>query len=295
MNAAVLRRLSCAGLLAAALAVAGGPAFAQLPRLEPLPSWTPADSLGRLDTHVAFDRLGDGRTGWTADRLLVDARLPFGAHGCLFLRLPVLRVDTASLPATMRWPGIAGTAMATGWPGESVVTGIGQLELGAVGPVGLPGLGTCQGVVACGLPLGHGRFYPFSTAGLPMRLGLTRWLPLAGGWWLGAGAVLVAHGGQGDDMFDPSAFPDGRHLAVSIAGPVLRAGYESRLRAGRGEQVVSLEATTRWGDTGRVGVRGECEVTGAQDRAAGWSAGVFWRVGPRPAGKAAAGPRNPAR
>lgn len=295
MTAAVLRRAIGAALAGAALLAGGGAAFAQLPRLEPLPVWTPPDSLGRLDTRIDLARFGDGRTGWTADRLLVDVRLPFGRQGCLFLRLPCLRFDAASLPATTRWPGIAGAGAAAGWPGEAVVTGVGQFEVGATGPLALPGVGSCQGAVACGLPLGHGRFYPFSTSGLPLRLGLTRWLPLPRAWWLGLGAVVVAHGGQGDDVLDPSAFPDGRHLAVTIARPAVGVAWESRARSGRTEQVVAAEASLGWGATGRVGLRAEREVTGSRDRASAWSTGVFWRLGPRPAGKTAAGPGTPAR
>jgi hypothetical protein len=295
MIAAALRRLAAAGLAVAALLAVCSPAAAQLPRFEPLPTWTPADTTARLDTHIALDRFGDGRTGWTADRLLVDARLPFGRHGCLFLRLPCLRFDAASMPAALRWPGISGPAAGAGWPGESVVTGVGQLEIGAAGPLALPGLGTCQLAVACGVPLGHGRFYPFSTSGLPLRLGLTRWLPLAGPWWFGAGGVLVAHGGQGDDVLDTSAFPDGTHLALTVASPSLRAGWEARDRAGRREQVVSIEGSLAWGAAERVGLRAEREISGSSDRAAAWSAGVFWRLGPRPVGKTAAGPKPAAR
>lgn len=291
MIAAALRCFATAGLAVAALLAVCDPAAAQLPRFEPLPSWSPADTTARLDMHVALDRFGDGRSGWTADRLLVDARLPFGRRGCLFLRLPCLRFDAASQPAAMRWPGILGPAAGAGWPGESVVTGVGQLEIGAVGPLALPGLGSCQLAVACGVPLGHGRFYPFSTSGLPLRLGLTRWLPLAGPWSCGVGGVLVLHGGQGDDVLDASAFPDGRHLALTVARPFLRAAWEARERAGRREQVVSVEGSLAWGAAERVGLRAEREITGSADRAAAWSAGVFWRLGPRPVGRTAAGPK----
>ncbi len=295
MTRAASRRLLLAATAVVALLVPGRPASAQLPRFEPLPSWAPADTTSRLSTHIAFDRFGDGRWGWSADRLLVDARLPLGGHGCLFLRLPCLRVDTGSLPAVTRWPGMAGPKMGTGWPGESVVTGVGQLEIGGAGPLTLPGLGSCQGVVACGVPLGHGRFYPFSSAGLPLRLGLTRWLALSGDWWLGAGAVLVVHGGQGDGILDPSAYPNGRHLSLTVARDALAAGWESRDRGGRREQVVSVEASVPWSGANRVGLRAEREITGSVDRAAAWSAGVFWRLEPRPVVKTARAPRSAAR
>ena len=110
-----------------------------------------------------------------------------------------------------------------------------------------------------------------------------------------AGAVLVVHGGQGDGILDPSAYPNGRHLSLTVARDALAAGWESRDRGGRREQVVSVEASVPWSGANRVGLRAEREITGSVDRAAAWSAGVFWRLEPRPVVKTARAPRSAAR
>lgn len=271
----------------AAVGVAATGARAQLPCLDPLPLPSPPDSLALRSTQVSLEHLGDGRTGWTADRLLLDVRLPVGSRGCFLLRLPWLRSDTAQLPPSVRWPGILGPASAPGWPGEAVVTGIGQFEIGAAGPLRLPLLGPLAGALAVGLPLGHGRFYPWSSAGIPARLGLKRWFGVRPGWWVGAGVVLVAHGGQGGDDLDPTAFPDGWQTGVSLEHSGLAQGFrldwQVDARGGRRQQTVAAELRWPWRDRNGLGLRAAREITGASDRAAAWSLGLVWRLEPRPA------------
>jgi len=274
-----------AALMVVSLLLAAAPAGAQLPYLDPLPFWTPSDSLACRAFRVEITRHGDGRTGWTADRLLVDARLPLGARGCFLVRMPWLRSDIGSQTVSSRWPALMGPEAAAGWPGESVVAGVGQLELGAAGPLSLPWLGALNGAIAVGVPLGKGRLYPWSTAGIPARLGLTRWFSPRSGWWFGAGAVLVAHGGQGGEVLDPLAFPDGWQTTVSIerggADGGLRLGWDRQARSGRQEQTVSAEGWLPWSGGNRVGVRATREITGSADRVAAWSLGLVWRLEPR--------------
>ena len=277
--------VAAAALAVVSLLLSAAPAGAQLPYLDPLPFWTPSDSTASRAFLVEITRHGDGRTGWTSDRLLVDARLPLGKRGCFLLRMPVLRSDTGNLTAPARWPDILGPEAEAGWPGESVVTGIGQLELGAAGPLTMPLLGPLIGAVVVGVPLGDGRLYPWSTAGVPARFGLTRWFSLRPGWWLGAGAVLVGHAGQSGDVLDASAFPDGWQATVSAerAGPSggLRLGWDQHSRSGRQEQLVSAEGWRTWSGGNRVGVRASREITDSADRVAAWSLGLIWRLEPR--------------
>jgi hypothetical protein len=217
--------------------------------------------------------------------LLVDVRLPLGGRGCFLLRMPWLRSDMGRQTVSSRWPAVMGPETAAGWPGESVVAGVGQLELGAAGPLSLPFLRALSGAVAVGVPLGKGRLYPWSTAGIPARLGLTRWFSLRSGWWLGAGAVLVAHGGQGGEVLDPAAFPDGWQTTVSIerggADGGLRLGWDRHARSGRHEQIVSAEGWLPWSGGNRFGLRATREVAGSIDRVAAWSLGLVWRLEPR--------------
>jgi len=272
-------------LMSVALLFGAAPAAAQLPYLDPLPFWTPPDTLAARAFRVEATRLGDGRTDWRSDRLLVDARLPLGRRGCFLLRMPWVRSDTGSLPVSARWPALLGPEAEAGWPGESVVTGMGQLELGLAGVLSLPLLGPVNGVVAVGVPLGEGRLYPWSTAGVPARLGLVRWFSPRSHWWLGTGAVLVAHGGQSGEVLDPSAFPDGWQATVSLerSGPGggLKLGWDLHSRSGRQEQVVSAEGWLPWSGRNRVGVRAAGEITGSADRVAAWSVGLVWRLDPR--------------
>lgn len=276
-----------------------GVARAQLPYFDPLPFPAPPDSLSYRASQVALTHFGDGRTHWLADRLLVDARLPLGGAGCFLVRLPWLRSDTAALSPAARWPSIVGAEAGPGWPGEAVVSGIGQMELGAAGPLRLPWLGPVAGAVGIGVPLGQGRSYPWSTAGIPVRFGLTRWFGVRSGWWLGAGAVLVLHGGQGGDVLDPAAFPNGWSSTVSLerAGrPLgLHLAWVREDRGGRSQQNLVAEAGLPWTGGHRVGLRAAHEITGATDRAAAWSLGLVWRLQPRVVAAKPARSPNPTR
>ncbi|MBK7187738.1 MAG: hypothetical protein IPH86_03380 [bacterium] len=269
------------------LAVSAPTARAQLPFLDELPFWTPADTLAHRASRLEATRFGDGHSGWTADRVLVDIRLPFGSHGAFLVRLPWVRFDSGGLSALERWPTLAGAETTAGWPGESVLSGFGQVELGAAGPVRLPWLGAAAGSIAVGVPLGQSRFYPWSSAGIPARVGLTRTVGIGSRWWATAGAVFVTHGGPGDEELGPEAFPNGWHTRLEILrrGGVLdlQAAWERRARGDRVEQVLVAEAWAPWGGGNRVGLRLAREITGSPDRAAGWAAGVLWRLAPRSA------------
>lgn len=283
MNAARAAVLVAGSLLAVLAAGPGRPARAQLPYADPLPCWSAADTLAHRSFLVATTRWHDGRSGWTSDRVLIEAHLPLGSHGSFFLRLPWLRFDTGGLAVAARWPEILGPEADPDWPGESQLTGFGQFEVGASGPVSLPGLGPCGAAVAVGVPLGQDRFYPWSNAGLPVRLGLTRWLAPGGNrWWVSVGAVLVTHGGSGDGILDGAAFPDGFHERVGVqrrsGGHVAGFSWERRARGGRREHVLGIEFVAPWGTAGDVGVLAEREISGSPDRSAAWSLGLRWRL-----------------
>lgn len=277
--------------LALALAIAV-PAQARLPWLDPLPAWSPADTLANRAFALEATRLGDGRTGWAADRVVLEARFAGGGSGFFYARLPWVRFDTAALPALARWPELAGDGAQAGWPGEAVVSGFGQLELGAAGPVRLPLLGTLAAGIGAGAPLGHSRAYPLSSAGLPLRLELTRRLRVSGAWNALAGAGLLRHGGAGDEVLDEAAFPDGNLARLGLerasGTTATRLEWTRVTRGGRGEQWLAAELVVPWDRGGRLGARFAREVSGSADRAAAWTIGLSWRLLPRPSAPAAA-------
>lgn len=283
-----------AGLLVLLAAVTG---HAQLPWLEPLPAWSAADTLASRAFALDISRLADGRTGWTADRVAAELRFAAGGRGFFFARLPWLRLDTGDLPALERWPGIRGVEAGAGWPGEAVLAGFGQLELGAAGPVRLPLAGTLAAALGVGVPLGHSRFYPLSSSGLPLRLEATRRVTVSGRWSALAGAGLVRHGGPGDEVLDETAFPDGRLLRLGLgwsSGPVIaRLDWTAEARGDRRAQWLAAEWSAPWGDGARAGARVAREVSGSGDRPAAWLAGVTWRLLPRPAAAVPAMPAMP--
>ena len=111
----------------------------------------------------------------------------------------------------------------------------GQLAMGGwETPVRLPWLGAAAGSIAVGVPLGQSRFYPWSSAGIPARMGLSRAVAFGSRWWTTAGAVFVTHGGPGDEELGPEAFPNGWHTRLEIlrrGGALdLQASWERRAR-----------------------------------------------------------------
>lgn len=288
--AAEPRRALAAGVACALALLAAAPAWSRLPWFDPLPAWTPADTLANRAFALDVIHLADGRTGWSADRLVAELRVPSGRHGFFFARLPWLRFDTGDLPALERWPDLRGVGADADWPGESVLTGFGQLELGAAGPLRLPVAGPVAAALGVGVPLGHSRFYPLSSSGLPVRLEAARRFAVAGHWSLVAGAGLVRHGGPGDDVLDETAFPDGSQVRLGLERAqgtrAARLTWSSQARGGRREQWLTAEFSVPWTPGARAGLRLARELAGRDDRAAAWLAGVTWRLLPRPAAPA---------
>ncbi|MBK8165500.1 MAG: hypothetical protein IPK64_05960 [bacterium] len=278
------RRAAAGGIAALALLVAA-PALSQLPWFDPLPAWSPADTLANRAFALEATHLADGRTGWNAHRVVLEARFPAGRRGYFYGRLPWVRLDTGRLPVLERWPDLAGDEAVPGWPGEAVLSGFGQLELGAGGPARLPGLGPVTLAMGVGVPLGHSRFYPLSSSGLPVRLEATRRFRLVGNWNVLASAGLVRHGGPGDDVLDATAFPDGTVVRLALErsqGPhTARVTWSPVTRGGREEQWLSAEFAGPWAESARLAVVLSREVSGSDDRLAAWALGLAWRLMPR--------------
>lgn len=281
------RRALVVGVAGALALFAAAPAWCRLPWFDPLPAWAPADTLANRAFALDAIHLADGRTGWSADRLVAEIRVPSGRRGFFYARLPWLRFDTGDLPVLERWPDLRGVGADADWPGEAVLTGFGQLELGAAGPLRLPFVGPVTGALGVGVPLGHSRFYPLSSSGLPVRVEVARRLTVAGPLVLLGAAGLVRHGGPGDDVLDETAFPDGNLVRLGLERArgerAARLVWSSQARSGRREQWLTAELSVPWTAGARVGLRLAREIAGGEDRAAAWLTGLTWRLLPRPA------------
>ncbi|MCP4573043.1 MAG: hypothetical protein GY838_11870 [bacterium] len=260
-----------------------GPAAsrAQLPHLDPLPWFAPADSTVRRALIVDLDRFDDSATDWAVNRLHLTITLPAGQAAAWFLRASYLRLDTGSGLAGERWPDALGAETAAGWPGERISNGFGPLEVGVTGPVRLPFLGDWRLAAGMGLPSGSNRLYPFSSTSLPVRFQLRHGLDLGSArlWMQGGG---VAHlDATGDDLADTS-FPSGYTLGTEVAwyrgrGSRSTLGYDFEDRGGRRSQLVTAALWFPWRDDTSVGLRVRRELEGDEHRPAAWYFTVSWR------------------
>ena len=269
-------RFRAAAVLVTLILIAfAGTARAQLPHLDPLPHFTPADSTSRLAAIFELDRNEDPEFDWSLNRLMVTAILPAGGRAAWFLRLPVMTFDTGQVPVADRWPWVIGDGVAPGWPHESIISGFGQIEVGATGPVGFWFFKEWRYGVGLGLPTGRNDLYPWSAGGMPLRLELRPGWALGGGkyLWLRGQAILHADA-TGNDLA-PEAFPNGAQLGAEFAwylgrGHRWTVGYDRDRREGRRSQMVTLAAWFPWTEKASVGLRVRAELQGTLDRPALW-------------------------
>jgi hypothetical protein len=261
-------------------------ARAQLPYLDPLPWFAPADSTVRQALVVDFDRGGDDVTGWTLDRTALTVTLPAGDHGAWFLRASYLRFDAGSRPLLERWPGVRGADAAANWPGETVANGFGPLEVGVVGPARLPLLGPWRLAGGIGLPTGSNRLYPFSSTSIPVRLAMRRGTDLGRvRLWVHGGALFHLDA-TGDELSD-TAFPSGFSAGTEAAwyrgrGSRLTVGFDLEDRDGRRSQLVTAAVWVPWREAASLGFRLRWEVAGEAHRPEAWYATFSVRFeGPR--------------
>ncbi len=175
-----------------------------------------------------------------------------------------------------------GVDQPAGWPGGERLTGFGQLEVGASGPLGLRGLGPWRYGFALGLPTGQNALYPWSSTSLPVRLQLRRDLLPAGRWhlWLGGGYLL--HMDASGDALASQSFPNGWQGTAELAllrGPGsswhLTASVEDRNT--RRSLLVGAAVWLPWTRDASIGLRAARELTDAADRPARWYLALSWR------------------
>ncbi len=259
-----------------------GPASAQLLHLDEIPWQAPADSTSRLALVVEADRFFDPRFDWTVNRLLLTVVLPGGPDGIFFVRMPHLTFDSGAESAASRWPGILGEETPATWPYSSRVKSFGQLEVGSVSRVALPGLGGLQLGTALGLPVGVDKLYPFSSTSLPLRGELRKIAPVGRRWWVQARGGYLLNMDSGKSELSSDAFASGTHLGIDLAwyrGPGNRLLLTADLaeRNGRRSRQVGLQWWGGWTDDGSVGIRIAKELEDGTDRPASWYLSLAWR------------------
>jgi hypothetical protein len=269
-------------ILGGALSVAQD-ARAQLPHLDAIPWYTPADSTSRLALVVDVDRFHDSKFGWDLNRLLLTAILPAGDDGVFFLRLPLMTFDTGGLSLQSRWPWVIGEGAPEGWPHEERVSSYGQIEVGINGPVKLPLVTWVNYGLALGLPTGSDKVYPFSSTGMPLRLALKKNLPLGRTTYLGLVAGYLAHMDSGKDNLDPYAFPSGVHLGATFdvfrdRGSRFLLSYDYHNRESRKSQMAGAQVWIPWSEDGSIGFKAARELQGTLDRPAEWYFTLSFRL-----------------
>lgn len=276
-----------------------GPSFAQLLHLDEIPWQAPADSTSQLALVVGADRFFDPRFDWTVNRLLLTVVLPGGEDGIFFVRMPHLTFDSGAEPAASRWPEILGEETPANWPSSSRVKSFGQLEVGSVSRVALPGLGGLQFGTALGLPVGVDKLYPFSSTSLPLRGELRKAVPVGRRWWIQARGGYLLNMDSGKSELSSDAFASGTHLGFDLAwyrgrGSRLLLTADLAERNGRRSRLVGLQWWGGWTDDGSLGIRVAKELEDGTDRPASWYLGLAWRFD-SPAHRPGAAPVKPKR
>ena len=258
-------------------------ARAQLPHLDPIPWYTPADSTSRLALVVDIDRFRDAKFDWDLNRVLLTAILPAGDDGVFFLRMAHMTFDTGGLSLRGRWPWVMGEGAEDGWPNEDRIASFGQIEAGINGPVKLPLVTWVNYGLALGLPSGSDRVYPFSSTSMPLRIELRKNLPLGRSTYLGLVAGYLSHMDSGKDFLDPSAFPSGYHLGASLdvfrgRGSRFLLSYDYHDRDSRRSQMAGAQLWLPWAENGSLGFKVAAEMQGTLDRPAAWYFTLAFRL-----------------
>lgn len=257
-------------------------AQAQLTYLDEIPWFAEADSTSRLAFVAEVDYFSDAKYEWSVNRLHVCALLPAGDRSVFFLRMSHWTFDTGGLLPIKRWPWIRGEEENFQWTSETTISSFGQFELGATGPVAIPGVKRWQYGVALGLPVGTDRLYPFSSVSLPLRLALRRLFWLKPGVLMGLTGGYLANMDSGKDLLLDNAFPDGWELGGVVnwyrgRGSRYALSYDYKNLGGHKSQLVGVQAWFSWTQDGSWGVKVARELQGTLNGPAAWYFSLKWR------------------
>ncbi len=259
-----------------------GVSQAQLLHVDEFPWFAPADSTSRLALIAEYNRFEDAKYDWSVDRLQLCAVLPAGERAIFFLRMSHLLFDTGNTSPVDRWPWIRGLEEDFQWEPEKTITSFGQPEIGAVGPLALPGLKGFQYALGMGLPVGTDRLYPFASVSLPVHLAMRRQLDLWHNTRLNLEVGYLKNMGSGQDLLNEEAFPGGSELGARLDWYRGRGTRSSLMldfcdREGRRSLLVGVENWLPWTPDGSVGVRISRELAGTLNGPAAWYFTLAWR------------------
>ena len=272
-------------------------ARSQLTYLDDIPWFAEADSTSRLAFVAEVNRFEDAKYDWSVSRLHVCAVLPAGDHSVFFLRMSHLSFDTGGLLPVERWPWIRGQEENFQWSPEKTISSFGQPEVGATGPVAIPGFTGWHYGLALGLPVGTDRLYPFASVSLPLRVALRRVFSLRPGLQLGLTGGYLMNMDSGQDLLDADAFPNGWELGAVLnryrgRGSRYALAYDLKNRDGRVSQLLGVRVWLPWTADGSVGIKVARELQGTLHGPAAWYFTLAWRFdspGRRPGVEATAG------
>ncbi len=284
MNSPLRLAFIAPGVLLLLAVFLAGSASAQIPYLDDMPFFAPADSTSRLALVTEFNRFEDPKFAWSVNRLLVSIILPGGKDAAFFIRMPFTSFDTGEVELFSRWPWVEGIAEDENWPDGRRITSLGQPEIGATGPVGLSFLPNWHYAVSLGLPVGTDRLYPFGSVSMPFRLELRKTVSFAGNRNLGLTAGYLENMDSATDHLNGDfAFPSGFHLGGVYnwyrgRGSRLNLSYDFHNREGRRSQLLGVQGWIPWTDDGSVGLKVARELQGTLDRPAAWYFTISFRL-----------------
>lgn len=257
-------------------------AQAQLTYLDEIPWFAEADSTSRLAFVAELDYFADSKYDWSVNRLHALAILPAGDHSTFFIRMSYMTFDTGNVLPIKRWPWLRGEEENFQWSDEATISSFGQMELGATGPVAIPGVKDWLYGVALGLPVGTDRLYPFSSVSLPFRLALRRLIWLRPDIPLGLTGGYLFNMDSGKDLLTDEAFPNGWNVGGVIhwyraRGSRYSLSYDYQNLGGRKSQLVGVNAWFSWTEKGSLGFKVSRELQGTLNGPAAWYFSLKWR------------------
>jgi len=262
------------------------PVRAQIPYLDPLP-WIAARELDPGNAlQISLDRIWDGTTGWSVNRVGLEGFIATGSRGFAFLRLRYESFDSDGFRTFERWPDVREDPDDTSlddWPFEDRVAGLFRPEVGVLTLFSLPLLGRLHLGLAAALPIGRDELYPFGSVSVPLRGDVRKRLALGDRLRMGLIIGGLVHMDSSGDVLASSAFPGGWHGAGDLVYEfatrrTLVLTYDHGEYEGRISDRIGAELWWPWGSFDSLGFTFARELTGTENRAAQTFAGIVLRL-----------------